>query len=149
MANKQQTNTIFIAVAVGVVAAAAGFFGGMKYQQSQAIALRGQFQNGFRQGGGQFGGGRGGNRPVSGEVVSADATSITVKLPDGSTKLVLLSDKTAINKAAQATAADLTAGTRVAAFGTQNQDGSITATNVQINPVMMDRRMSPTPMPTK
>ena len=41
-----------------------------------------------------------------------------------------------INKAAAATKADLTVGQRVAVFGTTNTDGSVTAANVQLNPMM-------------
>jgi hypothetical protein len=61
---------------------------------------------------------------------------MTVKLADGSSKIVLLTASTSFNKATAATAADLTVGQTVAAFGTTNTDGSITASNVQINPVM-------------
>jgi hypothetical protein len=61
---------------------------------------------------------------------------MTVKLNDGSSKIVLLTGTTSINKAATAATSDLTVGETVSAFGTTNSDGSITATNVQINPLM-------------
>lgn len=120
-----------------VIAAGAGFFGGMKYQQSQlSSSANRQFAanvNGTgTRGTARFGNNQ--NRPVTGDIVSADATSMTVKLTDGSTKIVLLSKTTTINKAAPASAADLTAGTTVAAFGTANADGSITAQSIQLNP---------------
>ena len=113
------------------------FFVGMKYQQMQGRSSRaaGAFASGR-----QFSG-RGGNgsRPVAGEIVSFDNQSMTVKLTDGSSKIVLLSDKTAINKASSGIKDDLKPGTKVAAFGTENADGSLTATNVQLNRLFGDR----------
>ena len=90
-------------------------------------------------------------RPVSGEILSVDANSLTVKLPDGSSKIVTFSDTTQINKADKATAADLKTGVTVAVFGTTNSDGSVTAQNIQLNPQI--RMMAPngqaTPTPVK
>jgi hypothetical protein len=71
---------------------------------------------------------------VNGEIIAADEKSITVKLQDGSSKIVLLSDKTEINKTASTTKEDLKVGEKVAAFGTENSDGSVTAQSVQLNP---------------
>ncbi|MBI3341651.1 hypothetical protein HY024_00850 [Candidatus Curtissbacteria bacterium] len=73
---------------------------------------------------------------VVGEILTIDDRGMTIKLQDGSTKIVLVSDKTSINKAAQATKDDLKTGERVSAFGMQNPDGSVSATNVQLNPQM-------------
>lgn len=123
--------TVIIVAVVG----AAAFFGGMKYQETRkgnAFAQAGE--NG--QDHGQFQGGQGGNRagfrPVSGEIISQDDTSITVKLEDGSSKIVILSDNTAINKASTGAKSDLKIGERVAVFGTDNSDGSVTAQNISI-----------------
>lgn len=55
-------------------------------------------------------------------------------MQDGSSKIVLFSDKTEINKAAEATKEDLKVGEKVAVFGTENSDGSVTAQNIQLNP---------------
>mgnify|MGYP002128294891 CR=1 FL=1 len=87
--------------------------------------------------GGGFGGRGGmmrGGGTVNGEILSVDGKSLTVKLRDGGSKIVLLGDSTQINKAATGTAADLTQGTNVVIFGTTNSDGSVTAMNVQIRP---------------
>ncbi len=135
--------TIVVAIVVGAVA----FFGGMKYQESKSTAQdNGQFvRNGANRGGGRFG--NGGNRPITGEIISNDDKSITVKLMDGSSKIVLLSDKTQINKAEKVLKNDLKTGEQVAVFGTQNSDGSVTAINVQLNPqfgAMRDRLPTPT-----
>ncbi len=131
-------NISTITIILVVIAAGAGFFGGMKYQQSHSTNLqmtaRSDGSNGMRTGQfGQRGGGRGG--ATVGEVLSRDDKSITIKLMDGSSKIVLLSDKTPINKTTQATMADITVGTRVAVFGAANSDGSVTAQNVQLNPM--------------
>ncbi len=131
-------NIIFFVFAA-VIIAAGGFFAGMKYQQSQSPAGRlGSFQ-GIRSGNlGQRGaglpvGGQG-YRPVNGDIISMDDKSITVKLQDGSSKIVLLSDTTTFNKSSNGSKSDLKTGEKVAVFGTENSDGSVTARNVQLNP---------------
>ena len=137
---------IVIAGAV-VVIAAGGFVGGVKLQQIRSGRLAGQFLingQGGMMGSGQRGfGGRVGGlaqnqgfRPVAGEIVSQDDKSITVKLIDGSSKIVLLSDTTEINKASESSKADLKTGEKVMVFGTTNPDGSVTAKIVQLNPMM-------------
>lgn len=143
-------NIIITLIAVALATGAAGFFGGMKYQESKSGGPR-QFGLGSGQGGRGFGGSgpngagnRGGFRPVAGQILSADAKSLTVKLPDGSTKIVLLTDKTQINQATAAAVADLKTGTQIAVFGTTNSDGSVTAQSVQLNP-QLEMRGGATP----
>lgn len=127
--------SIIITVVVALVTAGAGFFGGMQYQKMQRVTLRQFGANGnnqfFQR---RFGGQNGG--AVVGEILSQDDKSITVKLQDGSSKLVLLSSSTSINKQATGSASDLKTGERVAVFGTTNSDGSVTAQNIQLNPLM-------------
>lgn len=125
MSKDTKQNSIHIIIIVAIAMSAGGFFAGMKYQQSKQPTLGRQGTNGAR---------RTGFRPTSGQIVSSDTTSITVKLTDGSTKIVLLTDKTQINKASSGSKTDLTNGTQVAVFGTDNSDGSVTAQTVQINP---------------
>lgn len=142
MKNETKTpNPLLITVVVAAVIGAISFFGGMKYQQSQAKTPFG-FQNAggrtaMGNGNGTFmmtRGGNGNNRPVAGEIISADDQSITVKMEDGSSKIVLINESTSINKAEAGTKAELTSGTKVAVFGTTNSDGSVTALSVQLNP---------------
>lgn len=131
-----------IIVILGVVIIGAGtFFGGMKYQQHKQPAV-GQFGPGSRQGNGNQTPSNGNNnanrtgfRPVAGEIISNDDKSITVKLQDGSSKIVLVNDKTTINKADEATKEDLKVGEKVSVFGSTNADGSVTAQNIQLNPI--------------
>jgi len=73
--------------------------------------------------------------------------TITVKLPDGSSKIILLSEKTSINKASEGSVADLVVGEKVAVFGTTNTDGSVTAQNIQINPVARNLEAIPSTKP--
>lgn len=68
--------------------------------------------------------------------LASDDKSITVKLQDGSSKIILITDKTVINKAAEATKDDLKGGEKVAVFGEINSDGSVTAQNIQLNPIL-------------
>jgi hypothetical protein len=134
-----KNNAAVIALVALLVGGGLGFFGGMQFQKSQRTAGFAQFGNGQfgpRGGSGANGGRFRNGGGIIGDILSVDNNSITVKLPDGSSKIVLLTGSTSINKAATGTVADLAVGTRVAAFGATNSDGSVTATNVQINPIM-------------
>ncbi len=140
-------NPMIMTVIVALVVGGAAFFGGMQYQKSQASGpMQGQFrgQNGGTQGGLLGGSGnRQGMMPVSGEIIGQDDTSITVKMQDGSSKIVILSSETNINKSSEGTKSDLKTGEKVTAFGTTNSDGSITAQSVSIGGNMMFRGGSP------
>ncbi len=135
-------NPILIGVIVLVVGALA-FLGGMKYQQAQKPSFGGgQFAQGQRFG--AITGLNGENRQqqrartggmVMGEIIGQDDKSITVKLPDGSSKIVLLSETTTISKASEGTKSDLKNGENVRIFGTINSDGTVTAQNIQLNPI--------------
>jgi hypothetical protein len=141
-------------IVIALVIATASFFGGMKYQQSRPRIAAGNFQQGQRNGGVNFPGGTTGtrnmnNRPVSGEILSSDDKSITVKQSDGSSKIVLITSTTTFNKAAEATKTDLKTGEKVSIFGVTNADGSVTAQNIQLNPMMRGLGASPSAAPSK
>ncbi|MBI4097253.1 MAG: hypothetical protein HY428_02445 [Candidatus Levybacteria bacterium] len=132
-------NSILITVVMALIVAVAAFYGGMQYQQRQRPNFAG-FRGG--QNGQQFQG-RGnfqGARPVNGEIISQDDKSITVKMQNGSSKIVILSDQTIINKASEGSKSDLKTGEKVAAFGTENSDGSITAQNISIGGMLRVRQ---------
>lgn len=149
-------NQIIILVFVALIAAGTGFFGGMKYQQGRRKQFT-QFAGGqgrmFAANGGrddQNGMPRSGFRPITGQIIAADAQSVTVKLPDGSSKLVLMTGSTTINQTVKATKDDLKNGLTVAVFSTENSDGSVTATDVQISPVIKIQNITKTtPAATK
>ncbi|MBI2637767.1 MAG: hypothetical protein HYW88_02595 [Candidatus Sungbacteria bacterium] len=144
--------TIGIVAAVAIVVGGVSFYGGMKYDQSRSTASgRGaftdltpeerqarvqQFGGAGGAGGGarRIGGGSGMGGVISGDILSKDDKSITVKLNDGGSKIVFLSDSTQVMKAVSGSLADLAIGERVTTTGTPNADGSITAQTVQIRP---------------
>lgn len=133
--------SIIISGVLIVVFAAGGFFGGMKYQQSKIPSnFRRQFgdNQGQRPTNGQVQGqARIGGRQTIGEITSQDDKSITVKMQDGSSKIVLLSDTTKFVKAIDGNKDDLKVGETVAIFGVTNSDGSLSAENVQLNPTVL------------
>ncbi len=129
-------NSMIMTVVIAVVVGAIAFYGGMKYDASQNTKSQSSLQGGAGGNGGYFRRGGGSNgQAVRGQVVSSDANSITVKLSDGSSKIINTSGSTMFTQSSKASASDVKNGTTVAAFGTNNSDGSITATNVQINPM--------------
>ncbi|RJQ36982.1 hypothetical protein C4559_04630 [Candidatus Microgenomates bacterium] len=123
-------NSTIITIVLLIIVGIGAFFGGTKYQESKTSNNR-QAQV-FRQ---RMGGTGGQNfRPVRGEILSKDDKSLTVKLPDGSSKIVFLSGKTVFLKSSTGSKDDLKSGENVVAMGTENSDGSITAQDIQINP---------------
>lgn len=136
--------TIIVVVIVGAVA----FYGGMQFQNRRRMTMMRtqmgtQFagrMNGQNDTPGPNGmnmprGNALGMRPLNGEVLSQDENSITIKMSDGSSKIIILSDQTIINKATAAPKTELKAYVQVTVFGTTNQDGSITAQNISIGDI--------------
>lgn len=155
MKNKNLLTTL----AIAFVCLGTGFFAGTKYQPTKKTAFVNQFnQRGGRdqQGAGTsrsgaqtIGTGRAqGMRPVVGEITSSDGKTLTVKMPDGSSKIVMISSTTQINKAQVALVADLKTGEKVSVFGNTNPDGSVTAQNIQLNP-LMSNQATPSATPKK
>jgi len=128
-------NTLIMIVAV-VLAGVAGFYGGSKYQQSQMKAGFSGRSRGMMTGSQQLPSSGSSFRPVSGEIIDKDSQSLTVKLVDGGSKIILLSQTTKINRTETGTVADLEIGEPIAIFGTENSDGSVTAENIQLNAQM-------------
>jgi uncharacterized protein YneF (UPF0154 family) len=130
--NKNLILIIILLIFVGV----GGFFGGMKYGESQALKnltpekmreifqqTRGQFQTKRQRIAQGF---------ILGEVISKDEKSLTVKLPDGSTRIVFLSESTQILKSVQGNIQDIEIGKQVIVSGEQTTEGSLTAKTIQI-----------------
>jgi hypothetical protein len=102
-------------------------------QTQQAFQGNNGSGNGVPNGG--FPGGnrvQGGGNAVSGSIIASDESSITVETTDGSSKIVLISGSTTISKTEEASPADLTTGEDVIVFGTTNDDGTVTATRIQL-----------------
>ena len=127
--------TIIAAVLAAVLFGAAGFFGGVTYQKSQALT------SGFAGRAGGFGRAGGANGPggnfaanvVTGTVIATDAQSITVKSADGSSKTLFASAQTQIEKQQILTLADVKSGDQIGAFG-QAASGGLDARIVQVIP---------------
>lgn len=103
----------------------AGFYGGIQYQKSQRVALgRGQFPAGFNQ---REGSSQRGLRPSSGEITKIDDTSLTLKTTDGSSKIIIFSDSTRVNKSSEGSMADLKVGESITVMGSEDTNGTITA----------------------
>jgi hypothetical protein len=149
--NKMNKNTMLIvAVLLIIVALGSGFFAGMQYQKSQnpfANAGGGQYANrnfGAGAAGGQGFAGRGtgaggGQRftPVRGQILSLGSNTLTVKQQDGTTKIVVIGTSTTFVNTQKAAISDLKTGDTVMVVGGANSDGSITASDIQINPVQL------------
>ena len=134
MTNKNKM--LLVSIVIAVLAGGLAFFAGIKFQEERATSLRGALgaNTGARQ---RLGIGTAGNgfRPIAGEIISADDKSITVKLTSGGSKIVLLSAATVITKNATVDKSELVAGAKVGVFGSTNSDGSVTAQDIQINPM--------------
>jgi hypothetical protein len=124
-------NTKIVGAVIIVIVLGLSFYSGMRYggnNVAAAAAARGaNFQN--RGVGGVRGGAGGG---TAGNIISKDATSVTVGLRDGGSKIVFFSPSTSILTSASGTPADLIAGKQVVVQGAANKDGSVSATNIQV-----------------
>ncbi len=139
-----QTKHISIILVGVVLAGACGFYGGTLFAKPRAGAGQGmqaQFgANGARnfrggQGTGQMG--RVQQGMASGEILSKDGQSLSLKLRDGGSKIIFLSASTTVSKLAEAKLDDVASGAEVTVAGTPNADGSITAQMIQIRPAGM------------
>jgi hypothetical protein len=128
MKKKYLVHVIWLAVAI--IAFAGGMYYGKTTASSSLAGRAGSFASSTR---GGFGG-RGGNGGgfVTGQIVSKDAQSLTVRLPNGNSEIVFYSSSTSVIKPSPASVSDLTAGTNVVIGGTQNSDGSVTAQTIQV-----------------
>ncbi|MDD5750402.1 MAG: DUF5666 domain-containing protein [Candidatus Pacebacteria bacterium] len=140
-------NMILLAFVLIVVAVGGGsFYGGMQYGKAKSASAGGfagfsaeQRQDRFNQmagAGSKQGTGRGILGGTAGEIISRGDDSITVKLNDGGSKIVLFSTSTQVMKSSAGSSDDLVIGESVTVIGTANQDGSITAQSIQTRPKM-------------
>jgi hypothetical protein len=137
-------NNLVVTIIVAVIVGGISFFGGMQYQKSQVSNFAGvPSQFGQRMIGQGFGGsqGRQGSTPMrsggfaSGEITSIDNNTITIKTQDGSSKIIIYSDSTKVNKTSDGSKSDLKVGERITAVGTESS-GSITAQDISIGNTM-------------
>ncbi len=137
-----QKEVIGALVAALILGGGVGYYGATKMGGVSPESARGA-QWGNREGGprgpGMMRGGPGarGAGFASGEVIAQDDMSITVKAPDGSTKIILVTESTEVMNATKGTVQDVEVGKNVMVNGTPNQDGSVTAQSVNIRPAGM------------
>lgn len=159
----KKTAAIIFVIVVGVGA----FYGGMKYglSKAQSDTLAGDFRNlspeqrqqRFQQMGGP-GGGQGMRAPggfgsrdsasfITGEILSKDDKSVTVKLRDNGSKLVFYSASTEISKFASGTPDDLQVGKSIMVNAKTNADNSVTAQSIQLRPDTARPSLPQMPLP--
>jgi hypothetical protein len=144
MMNKNQK--IIGVIVLCLVVAGISFYGGVKYDSSKNSASQLANRAGFGQNGGTRGGARGGVNAggfVSGQILSMDSTTMTVKLNGGGSKIVFYSPATTVAKTVNGAITDVTTGSQVTVIGTPNSDGSINATSVQLRPTPINNNTVP------
>jgi hypothetical protein len=128
--------TLLSILVVAVVVGGGSFYGGMKYAENKAVSDRQQRIQQFGGSGTGFRNGGSGNRTAggfaSGEILSKDDKSITIKMRDGGSKIIFFSDTTEIGKFVNGASSDLEVGKNVSVIGTANSDGSVTAQTIQL-----------------
>lgn len=131
---------IIIGAIVGILIVGGGsFYAGTKFVGANRSGLPvmgqdGQFrtgQNGQRSGEARMGQGMGGG-VTAGQILSKDDTSITIKLPDGGSKIVFLTASTIVTKSVAGSVTDLMVNENVIVNGSANSDGSINAQSIQL-----------------
>lgn len=132
-------------IIIAIITLAAGFAGGVFYQKSKvpSFARNGQFQmaggNSSNRSGTKSGNGSGApnqrimSRGISGEITNIDGSSITIKTPDGGSKIVMISDSTVVNQATAVDKTNLKVGLPITISGDQNTDGTVTGKIININ----------------
>jgi len=137
------------AIIISLISLAIGFTGGFFFEKSRTPSFGGSRMNNGSiptGNGGPQGQVRGASnnktgsvtqtsnlKQTMGEITKIDDSSITVKTPDGGSKIILVSDSTVINKAAVGVKTDLIVGANVSITGDSNADGSVTGKSININ----------------
>jgi hypothetical protein len=125
--------TIIITIVVGLL----GFYGGIQYQKSQRVSFSAnsaqRFAGGTNQQSGAARQGRAaGFNPVSGQITSLDKSTITIKTQDGSSKIVVYSSSTKVNKTSEGSMSDLKVGDQIMTIGSTASDGTVTAQSISV-----------------
>lgn len=132
-------NIIFVALII--IVGACSFFGGMKVGEGNKSNMGpGNFQNMTDEQRQQFAQqnetrtGQNGMGGTVGEIISKDDKSITIKLPNGGSKIILYSATTTVGKTTTGNVSDIQIGQTISISGTTNTDGSVSAKSIQIQP---------------
>lgn len=137
-------NNLILIIVPALIAAVLSFYAGTIYQKGKSANLTanqpgapaGQMAgrpDSANSAGQQKRTGQGnGFQPVSGEIVSLEDNTLTIKASDGSSKIVVFSDSTVINTTTTGSKTDLASGANVMVIGTTNSDGSVTAKTLNV-----------------
>lgn len=144
------TKIVLVYIGAAIILGVGSFYGGMKYGQNKSPLgnfSRQNFQNlseeqrqQFMQERGRDGtlakrnGGEEGTNFLSGEVIAKDEEGITIKMHDGSSKIIFFSGSTEIRKFIKESIDAVEVGEQISVSGDQNPDGSYSAKTVQIEP---------------
>jgi hypothetical protein len=149
--NMKNKNMILVAVLVLLVGGGAFGTGYKVGQLKSRVNFTGRFEDirntgGIRNGTGtgmgqKLGGGRG---QITGEITALDDKTMTVKMTDGSSKIILMADAMMVNKSVAGSKTDLAVGGKIAVFGATNSDGSVTASSVELDPKFLGQTAVPT-----
>ena len=116
----------------GLVCGGIGFMLGTNHGKAQAVATMGAGRGSMMNNNQRNGAMRGGF--VTGEIIAKDTQSITVKLRDGSSKIIFFTTDTPVLKSVTGATNDLSLGQQIMVTGKTNTDGSITTDSIQIRP---------------
>ena len=150
-------NMVVGCITCAVIVGGLGFWGGTIYQKNQSPAMMGNQMGGrgmeisekgqnAKVGNTKTTGsipsmnGRG-NGAITGEVTAKDEKIITVKMNDGSSKNVVLSESTTYRTSSESSLDNVEIGKTVAIFGNTNSDGTTTATSIEIDPPMIGQEL--------
>jgi len=139
---------ILLVIITFIIAGSGAFYGGIRYQQSKNSLENLSHQNfqslseeqrqqifsanigdKLRQGAGK----ESGQNFITGEVITKDEESLTLKILDSGSKIVFFSASTKILKTIDGSINDIVAGNQITVSGEQNSDGSYTAKVVQVS----------------
>jgi len=140
----KKTLSIIIAI---IIVGSGSFYGGIKYQQNKSSlgdssrqnfqnlsaeqrqqTLQGNIVNSFGEGGDRMSG----QNFLTGEVIAKDEESLTLKIPEGGSKIIFLSDSTQISKTTYGSISDIEIAKQIIITGEQNSDGIYTAKTIQL-----------------
>lgn len=129
---------IIICLAVG----GASFYGGTLMSKKSTSNFQGQFSGMANRTGnatgratnGKMGNGSANGGMINGEILKLDDNTVTIKLSDGSSKIVYLSADTTISKFTEATKQDLEIGKTVMINAKTDTSGNQTAQFIQLRP---------------
>ncbi|MCL5010068.1 MAG: hypothetical protein M1289_00500 [Patescibacteria group bacterium] len=125
------SKTKVMVFAIVIIVGLAGFFAGMEYKKhpgnthphNRQLYLTGKKHKL----------GKNARIPVRGQIIATGSGTITVQMPDGTSKIIVLSGNTKITKSIKGSANDLKKGERILVIGKKSANGSVTAENIELN----------------